>query len=91
MNQTADIVMIDLDERTNSLVETNSPIFVGEDSTEFADQITFLQTIKSEPIAKDCRICVTCWTLITTKDQIFHSKPTHTLTGNFHEMAHASK
>jgi len=50
--------------------------------SRFDEEIQFLKSLKKDGAAKQCRICITCWQLITDKgEELNHDK--HTKTGSF--------
>lgn len=63
--------------------------FVTVESSEMAEQVRFLQALKQRGPAKDCKICITCWQLVTASDTAQHLK--HSMTGSFEQMAGARK
>lgn len=55
-----------------------------------ADQVKFLQNLKTKGPAGQCKICISCWQLIVVSDAPLTHKE-HLLTGTFEQMASATK
>ena len=74
------------------VVTAQNENYVLPNSSELADLISLMRTIKEKPLASDLKICITCWQLITCQEaELVHKK--HFLTGTFAQMAlcsHAS-